>query len=72
MDPFEGCSDGALAGITRERLANREHIVFEWCRRHGIPVAFSLAGGYVGDKLDQQGLVELHLLTLEAAASSAR
>jgi len=72
MDPFEGCSDGALAGITRERLANREHIVFEWCRRQGLPVAFSLAGGYVGDKLDQQGLVELHLLTLEAAASSAR
>lgn len=72
MDPFEGSSDGALAGITRERLANREHIVFEWCRNHGIPVAFSLAGGYVGDKLDRQGLVELHLLTLAAAASSAR
>jgi acetoin utilization deacetylase AcuC-like enzyme len=68
MDPFEGCADGALAGITREMLASREQIVFDWCRRLSLPVAFSLAGGYVGEKLDQQGLVDLHRLTLSTAA----
>ncbi len=69
MDPFEGCSDGALAGITREILGARERLVFEWCRQQGLPVAFSLAGGYIGDRLDQQGLVELHRLTLAAAGA---
>ena len=68
MDPFEGCADGALAGITREMLATRERIVFDWCRQQSLPVAFSLAGGYIGEKLDQQGLVDLHRLTLSAAA----
>ena len=71
MDPFEDCSDGALTGISRDTLAKREQIVFEWCKRYSIPVAFSLAGGYVGDKLDQQGLTDLHRLTLAAAASSS-
>lgn len=68
MDPFEGCSDGGLAGITSDILASREQIVFDWCRQQGLPVAFSLAGGYIGEKLDQQGLVDLHRLTLSAAA----
>ena len=68
MDPYEGCADGALAGITREMLATRERIVFDWCRQQSLPVAFSLAGGYIGEKLDQQGLIDLHRLTLSAAA----
>lgn len=68
MDPFEGCSDGALAGITREVLATRERIVFDWCRQQSLPVSFSLAGGYIGEQLDQQGLVDLHRMTLSAAA----
>ena len=67
MDPFEGCSDGALAGITREILASRERLVFDWCREKGLPVAFSLAGGYIGAGLDEQGLVDLHRLTLAAS-----
>ena len=70
MDPFEGCPDGGLAGITKAMLAEREQIVFDWCRQKGLPVAFSLAGGYIGQKLDQQGLVDLHRLTLSAAAQS--
>lgn len=68
MDPCEGCADGALAGITPDILAARERLVFDWCRQQGIPVAFFLAGGYIGDGLDQQGLVALHRLTLMAAA----
>jgi len=68
MDPFEGCPDGALAGITRETLAARERIVFDWCRQQTLPIAFFLAGGYIGEALDQRGLVDLHRLTLSAAA----
>ena len=68
MDPFEDCSTGGLRGITRDLLSNREQAVFEWCRRRKLPVAFVLAGGHVGPGLDQQGLVELHRLTLSWAA----
>jgi acetoin utilization deacetylase AcuC-like enzyme len=68
MDPFEGCSTGGLAGITRETLAARERLVFNWCREGALPIAFVLAGGYVGKRLDAEGLVGLHRLTLLAAA----
>lgn len=71
MDPAEGCSDGGLAGITRSLLAAREQLVFDWCRQRDLPVAFFLAGGYIGEKLDAPGLVELHRLTLLAAAQSS-
>ncbi len=70
MDPFEGCPDGGLSGITRELLAARESLVFNACRSQNLPVAFFLAGGYIGDRLDQHGLVELHRLTLSAAVQS--
>jgi acetoin utilization deacetylase AcuC-like enzyme len=70
MDPFQECDTGGLAGITREILAARERLVFDWCREQGVAVAFVLAGGYLGDHLAAQGLVELHRLTLSAAAES--
>jgi acetoin utilization deacetylase AcuC-like enzyme len=69
MDPYERCTLGGQAGITLERLAAREALVFDWCRRRGVAVAFVLAGGYVGRQLDQDGLVEAHRLTLAAAAA---
>ena len=72
MDPYERCSIGGLEGITREILAARERMVFEWCRERRIPIAFVLAGGYVGPDLGQEELVGLHRLTLEAAAESDR
>jgi acetoin utilization deacetylase AcuC-like enzyme len=68
MDPHEDCPTGGLRGITRDVLAQRERTVFEWCRARGVPVAFALAGGYVGPRLDVARLVELHHLTLTAAA----
>jgi acetoin utilization deacetylase AcuC-like enzyme len=71
MDPFEGCPVGGLAGITQEVLAARERLVFDWCRRERVPVAFVLAGGYVGPGLDVAELVALHRLTLEAAVRAA-
>ncbi len=71
MDPFEDCSIGGKAGITRELLAQRERLVFQWCKRRNLPIAFVLAGGYVSRRLDQQALVDLHRLTLTSAAKVA-
>jgi acetoin utilization deacetylase AcuC-like enzyme len=68
MDPHEGCPEGGMAGITRDVLAAREEIAFDWCRSRRVPIAFVLAGGYVGPRLDERGLVDLHRLTLAAAA----
>jgi acetoin utilization deacetylase AcuC-like enzyme len=68
MDPCEDCSTDGQAGITPQILAERERLVFEWCRSRGLPIAFVLAGGYVGPRLDEAGLVNLHRLTLSAAA----
>jgi acetoin utilization deacetylase AcuC-like enzyme len=68
VDPYEGSDIGALSGITSKVLARREMMVFEWCLRRGIPVAFVLAGGYVGDRLSQEELVLLHRFTIEAAS----
>lgn len=71
MDPHEGCDIGGLAGITREILAERERMVFAWCRERNVPVAFVLAGGYAGARLSRSDLVALHRLTLEQAAEQA-
>lgn len=70
MDPHEGCSEGGMPGITREVLAARERMVFDWCRSREVPIAFVLAGGYVGPRLDTEGLVNLHRLTLSVAAEA--
>jgi len=69
MDPFEACSTGGLAGITFEMLREREQLVFSTFRSKGVSIAFALAGGYVGRNLSQDGLVRLHRLTIEAAAT---
>jgi acetoin utilization deacetylase AcuC-like enzyme len=71
MDPCEDCSIGGKPGITREVLAKRERLVFEWCKSRDLPVAFALAGGYVSRRLDQQALVDLHRLTIACAAEIA-
>jgi acetoin utilization deacetylase AcuC-like enzyme len=67
MDPFEGCDIGGLRAINRAILGERERLVFDWSRRRRIPIAFVLAGGYLGAGIDQSGLVGLHRLTLSAA-----
>ena len=72
MDPCEGCPAGGLRGITGELLAQRERLVFDWCRERRLPIAFVPAGGYLGPRLDEAGLVALHRLTLSAAAGSDR
>jgi acetoin utilization deacetylase AcuC-like enzyme len=72
MDPYEGCPVGGLPCIDRAMLAERERHVFGWCARRGLPVAFVLAGGYLGPRLDRASLVNLHRLTLAAAASISK
>jgi len=70
MDPYgpEGeTGQGRLPDISAERLREREEIVFNWCRRNSLPIAFVLAGGYVERYLTREALVDLHRLTLEAA-----
>jgi len=71
VDPFGGCSIGGMHGVTQKVLRDREVAVFSWCRRRGIPIAFVLAGGYLGPELGREGLVALHRLTLEAACACA-
>jgi acetoin utilization deacetylase AcuC-like enzyme len=71
MDPFEGCPTGGKAGITNEILSKREEMVFAWCKKQHMPVAFVLAGGYIGSRLDEAELVSLHRLTLAAALANA-
>ena len=68
MDPHEGCTTGGLSGITTEILAQRERLVFAWCRRRALPVAFVLAGGYIGRGFTVDELVGLHRATLAEAA----
>lgn len=70
MDPHEHCPMGGLSGITQDTLDKRERIVFEWCRARRLPIAFALAGGYIGRRLDERGLVDLHRLTVSAAAQA--
>ena len=69
MDPFWGCPIGGMLGITQQVLRDREAAVFSWCRMRGIPIAFALAGGYLGLALDREGLVALHRLTLDSACA---
>ena len=70
MDPHQHSPVGGLPGIDAKLLARRERRVFSWCAQRKLPIAFVLAGGYIGPSLDQAGLVALHRLTLQAAAAS--
>jgi acetoin utilization deacetylase AcuC-like enzyme len=71
MDPFGEDTSGGAPGITVEALAAREGLVFDWARRSGLPIAFVLAGGYVGGNVDRAKLVALHRMTIRAAAMAA-
>jgi acetoin utilization deacetylase AcuC-like enzyme len=72
MDPCDDGTAGWQFGITPRVLADRERLVFEWCRSRGLPVAFVPAGGYVGPGLDEAAIVNLHRLTLSAATGVQR
>ena len=63
VDPWEGDRLGRL-GLTRDGLSRRDHFVIQTVRRHGIPLAGVLGGGY-GEDIDE--LADRHL-TLHRAA----
>jgi acetoin utilization deacetylase AcuC-like enzyme len=69
MDPDERCEVGGCNGISAATLRQREEMVFRWAKERKTPIAFVLAGGYAGARLTQDGLVDLHRLTIAAAQS---
>ena len=71
MDAHEH-GGGGVPGIKHDVLRVRERLVFEWAARLRIPIAFVLAGGYTSTRLDVDGLVGLHRLTIAAAAAAVR
>ena len=68
MDSHEDCDCGGLAGVTTEMLREREELVFSMAGT--TPVAFVLAGGYTGSSMSNDQLVDLHRLTVSAAATA--
>jgi acetoin utilization deacetylase AcuC-like enzyme len=62
-DPF--CED-QLGGLklTMQGLAGRDALVFDYARRHGVPVAITQAGGYARQVADT---VRIHVGTILAA-----
>jgi len=63
-DPFEGDRLGRLK-VTKEGLAERDRLVFGLCRRAGLPVAVTMAGGYARQVEDT---VDIHFRTVCLAA----
>lgn len=66
-DPHEADRLGRLK-LSDAGLAERDRRVFDMLRRHGIPVAVSMAGGY-GEPIDTT--VAVHLRTVQEAQRSA-
>jgi acetoin utilization deacetylase AcuC-like enzyme len=66
-DPYEEDLLGRLA-LSKAGLAERDRLVFELCRRAGIPVAAVMAGGY-GRRMEDT--VEIHFQTVRIAAEMA-
>lgn len=67
-DPFSGDALGFL-DLSKDGLRQRDQMVFDHCRRHGLPVAVSMAGGYAPQVSD---IVDIHYATIETAAALAR
>lgn len=63
-DPFMGDRLGLLA-LTKAGLAERDRMVFQACRRHSLPVAVTMAGGYAA-RVDD--IVDIHAQTIRLAA----
>lgn len=59
-DPFEGDRLGRLK-LTKSGLAARDRLVFDTCRRNGLPVVATMAGGYAQNVED---IVDIHFETV--------
>lgn len=63
-DPYFDDRLGRLA-LSKGGLAERDRLVFHYCRAAGIPIAITMAGGYARQVDDT---VDIHLHTVAAAA----
>ena len=68
MDPHEHA--GGAHGITTSVIRQRDRMVMEWAEAHGLPVAFTMAGGYQGFGLDLDEVAALHGITFDEALRS--
>lgn len=66
-DPYREDQLGGLA-LSMEGLARRDALVFDYARRHRVPVAIALAGGYARCVADT---VRIHANTFLAARDAA-
>jgi acetoin utilization deacetylase AcuC-like enzyme len=66
-DPYREGQLGGLA-LTMPGLARRDALVFDFARRHKVPVAIALAGGYARRVEDT---VKIHAATMLAARDAA-
>lgn len=69
MDPHGEA--GGVSVVDREILRRREDMVFDWARENGVPVAWTIAGGYTSTEFSMDDLVDLHRMTIEASAAHA-
>ena len=67
-DPYREDQLGGLA-LTKDGLARRDALVFDYARRNKVPVAITLAGGYARQVEDT---VQIHVNTILAAREAAR
>lgn len=65
-DPFAGDRLGRLK-VSKAGLAERDRRVFDACRRAGLPVAVTMAGGYAANVAD---IVDIHFQTVRTALES--
>lgn len=63
-DPFSGDRLGKL-NISKEGLAERDHIILDLCAVAGLPVAIAMGGGYARDIDD---IVDIHANTIRIAS----
>lgn len=64
--------DDPLGGyLTSDQMRRRDRIVFETCRRLGVPVVWNLAGGYQRDEQDSIApVLALHRATMEECVAT--
>jgi acetoin utilization deacetylase AcuC-like enzyme len=62
-DPYKDDRFGRLA-LTKEGLAQRDHLVFRYCYEAMLPIAVTMAGGYARDVQDA---VDIHFQTILSA-----
>ena len=67
-DPYREDQLGGLA-LTMEGLARRDALVFDYARRHSVPAAITLAGGYARNVADT---VRIHINTILAGRAALR